>query len=267
MVRADNDASLGALAENVYLHPETETLLYVKWSSGVGSGIVISGNIFRGASGAAGELGHMRVRNQGAYCLYGGRGCVETLVGADTLLANATAVLGNQKQNPPANLEQLIDKADAGDPLCVRVIQDAARELGRAIGMVCNVLNPNVVVLGGTLAQAADEVGVLATGHRTPRPTRHRTSSPSGARSCDCVRPPNSGSEAPTSPARAATPYWAPHLPISPTSIPPTASEHSPAAAPQKPDSAMPRPPHSSAEPQRQPGQPSKARSGAWRGP
>lgn len=149
----DNDANLGALAESVYAHSGREILLYVKASTGVGAGICVGGRLFRGASGVAGELGHVMVDPNGRFCLCGGRGCLETLIGADRLIDRARAVLGN-RVNVYRNLDDMIGKAQAGDALARRMLKEAGTQLGYAIGNVCNVINPNVVVVGGSLATA-----------------------------------------------------------------------------------------------------------------
>jgi predicted NBD/HSP70 family sugar kinase len=152
-VRVDNDAALGALAESTYTHPRKETLVYIKASTGVGAGIVISGRVFRGRRGLAGEIGHTTVERYGQICYCGGRGCLETLLGSDVLLKQA-AIL----DRPPKTMDELAERARQGNAVCNRVLREAGTRLGRAIGNLCNVLNPDVVVLGGALGRAADLV-------------------------------------------------------------------------------------------------------------
>ncbi|TDB97928.1 ROK family transcriptional regulator [Actinomadura sp. 7K534] len=151
--RIDNDANLGALAESVYVHSSRETLLYVKASTGVGAGICVSGRLFRGASGVAGEIGHLMVDPDGRFCLCGGRGCLETLIGADRLLDRAQTVIGSRRIGY-RTLADLIDKAHADNALALRILKEAGTQLGFAIGNVCNIVNPNVVVIGGSLSAA-----------------------------------------------------------------------------------------------------------------
>ncbi|MFG1958310.1 ROK family protein [Nonomuraea sp. NPDC049028] len=155
-VRLDNDANLGAYAEHVYTHPHLETLIYIKASTGVGAGIIIGGKLFRGAKGCAGEIGHTMVQPDGRFCLCGGRGCLETLVGADAMLRDAQAMLGDKIFTRPFSVNQLVDQAEAGNPICRRIVRDAATLLGQSIGNVCNLLNPNVIVLGGVFGRAGD---------------------------------------------------------------------------------------------------------------
>jgi predicted NBD/HSP70 family sugar kinase len=152
-VRLDNDATLGALAESTYMYPQKETLVYIKASTGVGAGIVISGRVFRGRRGVAGEIGHTVVDRNGRFCLCGGRGCLETIIGASSLLDHARTALGGRS---PTSLNDLVDKARQGNAVCRRVLREAAFQLGLAVGDLCNVLNPDVVVIGGAFGRAAD---------------------------------------------------------------------------------------------------------------
>lgn len=152
-VRVDNDAALGALAESTYAYPGKETLMYIKASTGVGAGIVISGRVFRGRRGVSGEIGHTTVNREGRICYCGGRGCLESLIGSPSLLEQV-AIL----DRPPKTVDEIADRARQGSAVCKRVLREAGGQLGRAIGNLCNMLNPDVVVLGGALGRAADLV-------------------------------------------------------------------------------------------------------------
>jgi predicted NBD/HSP70 family sugar kinase len=149
----DNDANLAAYAESIYEFEDAETLIGIKASSGIGAGIVVGGNIFRGARGVAGEIGHMAVDPGGRFCSCGGRGCLETLIGADALVEQARVVLGHRRMESPQDLEELLQMAGRGNLTCQRVLTEAAITLGSAIGNICNILNPNVVVLSGAFGR------------------------------------------------------------------------------------------------------------------
>lgn len=155
----DNDANLGALAEQTYGGSEhLETVVYVKASTGIGSGLIVGGNLLRGRSGIAGEIGHLTMDPNGVICQCGGRGCLETIIGAEYLIDQVRkSQLGNSA-DLPGSLASLIGKAHANDAVCVRALQDAGRLLGRALAQLCNLFNPDVVVLGGQLAAAKDLV-------------------------------------------------------------------------------------------------------------
>jgi len=109
--------------------------------------------MFRGAKGAAGEIGHIVMEPGGRFCSCGGRGCLETVSGADALVEQARTVLAGHRLSPPDELGDLVQKAAQGNVACGRVLEEAARTLGFAIGNLCNVLNPNVVVLGGAFGR------------------------------------------------------------------------------------------------------------------
>lgn len=149
----DNDANLAAYAESIYGFENAVTLIGIKASTGIGAGIIIDGKIFRGARGTAGEIGHLVVDPSGRFCSCGGRGCLETLIGADALVEQARTVLGHRRMESPQDLDELVQMAGRGNLACERVLTEAATTLGRAIGNLCNILNPNVVVLSGAFGR------------------------------------------------------------------------------------------------------------------
>lgn len=149
----DNDANLAALAESIYAWDGAEILIGIKASTGIGAGVVIGGRMFRGAGGAAGEIGHLVINPAGEFCPCGGRGCLETVIGADALVLQAKTVLGHAKQPSPDDLEELVQMATSGNLSCQRVLIEAARTLGSAIGNLCNIINPSIVVLGGAFGR------------------------------------------------------------------------------------------------------------------
>jgi predicted NBD/HSP70 family sugar kinase len=152
-VAIDNDANLGAMAEQIYgLEEPIETVVYVKASTGVGAGIMIGHTLLRGQRGMAGEIGHLMLDRDGAVCMCGGRGCLDTIVGAEALTAQVRNAQRGNIVDLPTSLKSLVEKAHAGDAVCVRVLNDAGRTLGIALAQLCNLLNPHLVVLGGELA-------------------------------------------------------------------------------------------------------------------
>ncbi|GAA1023752.1 transcriptional regulator [Acrocarpospora pleiomorpha] len=149
-VHVDNDANLGALAEATWGAARgRQDVTYLKVASGVGASILIDGRVYRGASGAAGELGHITIDENGRLCRCGNRGCLETLAGGLYLTELVRATHG-----PGVTVPRLVELAAAGDVGCRRVIGDAGRHLGVAVASLCNILNPGLVVVGGALAEA-----------------------------------------------------------------------------------------------------------------
>ncbi|WP_206189302.1 ROK family transcriptional regulator [Streptomyces prasinus] len=150
----DNDANLGALAEQTYgTRENSETVVYVKASTGVGAGIIVHNTVLRGHRGMAGEIGHLTVDAGGAVCQCGGRGCLETVIGAEALIGQARAARARNSASGPETLENLVRSANAGDAVCMRVVQDAGRHLGHALAQLCNTLNPDLIVIGGQLVE------------------------------------------------------------------------------------------------------------------
>jgi predicted NBD/HSP70 family sugar kinase len=150
-VLVDNDANLGALGEwTAGAGRGRANLAYIKAAHGVGCGLVVNGAPFRGAGGTAGELGHTIVDPAGAVCRCGNRGCLETIAGAPALLSLLEPAHG------PVGLSELLDRADAGDPAFRRVIADAGAAIGGAAANLCNLLNPELIVVGGDLARAGE---------------------------------------------------------------------------------------------------------------
>jgi predicted NBD/HSP70 family sugar kinase len=151
-VRVENDANLGALAEIVWgAGRGCSELLYVKVASGVGAGLVLNGRLYEGHAGTAGEIGHVTVDESGPVCRCGNRGCLEVYAGADAVLDPL-----RRRHGARITLRQVIALAQEGDLGCRRVIADAGRSLGLAIGGTCNLLAPERVIVGGELAAAGE---------------------------------------------------------------------------------------------------------------
>jgi glucokinase-like ROK family protein len=157
----DNDANLGALAEQWWgAGRGIDDFAYIKLATGVGSGHIIAGDIYRGANGTAGEIGHLAIDPLGAPCICGLRGCLATLIGAPALVARARDLLARDPDSMLADTELTIssieDAALAGDLIALQVIIEAAENLGIAVADVLNLLNPARVILGGGIARLGE---------------------------------------------------------------------------------------------------------------
>lgn len=152
-VRLDNDANMAALGElRAGVLTGVGTGCYLRASQGVGAGLVIDGEVFRGASGTAGEIGHVTLDENGAVCACGNRGCLDTFVGSRALVDAIRVSHGDMR------FTDLVTMARQGDPGCRRVLSDAGTHLGVAVAGLVNLVNPEVIVLGGDLISAADWV-------------------------------------------------------------------------------------------------------------
>ncbi|MCF3105192.1 ROK family transcriptional regulator [Streptomyces roseoverticillatus] len=153
-VHVDNDANLGALGELVWgAGRGASDLAYIKVASGVGAGLVINGQIYRGPGGTAGEIGHITLDESGPVCRCGNRGCLETFTAARYVLPLLHSAHGTD-----LTVARMVQLAREGDPGCRRVISDVGRHIGSGVANLCNLLNPRRVVLGGDLAPSGELV-------------------------------------------------------------------------------------------------------------
>ena len=156
----DNDANLGALAERWWgAGRNGEDLAFIKVATGVGAGLIIGGQIYRGAGGTAGEIGHVAIDPRGPVCRCGLSGCLAAMVGAEPLAERARAELRRNKsvlRSQDVSLQRIAAAAREGDALAMQLVAEAGRHLGIAVAGLLNVLNPAVVVLAGPLIAAGD---------------------------------------------------------------------------------------------------------------
>ena len=150
-VHVENDANLGALAEHRHgVGRGHDSSVFVKISSGVGAGIIINNQLFHGAGGTAGEIGHLTLDDQGPLCRCGSRGCLE----AYTSVGNVLAMMSGQL--PDSDLDHVVAAAHAGNVSARRAFEDAGLHLGWGLASIVNLLNPSLVVVGGDMARAGE---------------------------------------------------------------------------------------------------------------
>lgn len=159
-VTVDNDATLGVLAEHLYGPlAGTANLIRLTGDTGVGAGIIADGKPLAGHLGYVGEIGHLRLVPDGPRCGCGRRGCLEALAGLPAILASFQARAGGSTDSDPqVQLEELIRHADAQDTASTQLLAEAGTHLGNGIAALVNLLNPEVVLLGGAYAQLADHL-------------------------------------------------------------------------------------------------------------
>ena len=143
-VKLENDANVGALGEHRFGAARgARDVAYVRLSAGIGLGLILGGVPYRGRLGIAGELGHVRAVEDGALCRCGNRGCLETVASA-AAVADALGV----------TVPRALALVHAGEPRTLRAVAAAGEAAGAAVAAVVNVLNPELVVIGGELAGA-----------------------------------------------------------------------------------------------------------------
>lgn len=148
----DNDSNLGALSEVTWgPHSGVSNLLFMKIGSGIGAGLILNGNPFYGNVGITGEIGHATIHEHGLICRCGNRGCLETIASTTTMIE-----LLSRGEERPLTPEDIVRKALARDAATLRVVDDAGLAVGRALGNVANLINPEVIVVGGPLAGLGD---------------------------------------------------------------------------------------------------------------
>lgn len=170
-VEMDNDANAAALGEARFGAARGyRNVLYLTVSTGIGGGIVLDGHLYRGARGLAGEVGHTVVAPDGPLCPCGKRGCVEALA-AGPMIARAYAEKAGLSAPPTA--EEVFQRAANDDPLARIVLDRAIDGLGLGIANAINLLDPDVVVIGGGVSNAGDAlfVPLRAAVHRYAEPS------------------------------------------------------------------------------------------------
>src|SRR4051794_3381233 len=153
-VLVDNDVNIMALGEHWSHWRDVDHLLYVKVGTGIGSGIVAGRAIHRGVSGAAGDIGHIRVSDHAdAICRCGNLGCLEAVAGGRALAQRLTA-----SGIPAAGSRDVVQLIRAGRPEAVLMVREAGRVLGDVLAGCVNFFNPSVIVVGGDIAEAQDHL-------------------------------------------------------------------------------------------------------------
>ena len=153
-VLVDNDVNIMALGEHWTSWRECEHLLFVKVGTGIGCGIVAGGRIHRGAEGAAGDIGHIRISgHDDVVCRCGNIGCLEAVAGGGALAARLT-----EQGKKADNARDVVGLVRAGDPAATQAVREAGRLLGEVLASAVNFFNPRVIVIGGDLGGAHEQL-------------------------------------------------------------------------------------------------------------
>ncbi|MGI4798839.1 MAG: ROK family protein [Janthinobacterium lividum] len=153
-VLVENDVNLMTLAEARRFWPQIGQLFYVKLGTGIGSGVIADGRLYRGAQGAAGDIGHIQIPcTDGPLCRCGKLGCVEASAGGWAVARDLRA-LGLDCEDARGVLALV----QAGNPHAISLVRKAGRIVGEVMASVVSVLNPSVIVVGGTLAGAGEHL-------------------------------------------------------------------------------------------------------------
>lgn len=150
-VVVDHEANLGAMAESRSGAARgASEAAYLQVGHTISAGLIVGGAIYHGVGGKAGQIGHVTIDENGPICRCGSRGCLDTLAGGPALL--------ELFRDDPAmqRLRDLLTRAESGDASSRRVIADAGRHIGIAAASLCNLVDPQLLVIGGELARAGE---------------------------------------------------------------------------------------------------------------
>jgi predicted NBD/HSP70 family sugar kinase len=170
-VLVDNDANLMAYAEQHHGYPDCAAFLLVKVSTGIGAGLVVDGEVYRGIDGGAGDIGHIRLHDRpDALCRCGSYGCLAAVASGRALAGQLDAA-----GIPTASGSDVRSHLAAGHPDAVRLAREAGRRVGEVLVTVVTVLNPGVLMIAGELAGSPFVTGVreLLYQRAMPRTTAH----------------------------------------------------------------------------------------------
>ncbi len=160
----ENDTKAMAYAEYMAYGMQWPDVLYVNIGWGLGMGIIIGGKIYYGANGYSGEMGHMRVYENNILCHCGKKGCLETEVSMMAIarklqerILNGEASILSQKVRLGEKIDALdiLDAAEKEDQLCIELISETGKELGKQFAGIINLFNPGCIIIGGQLAKAS----------------------------------------------------------------------------------------------------------------
>ncbi len=172
-VVTENDANCAALAEARFgAGVRHANFIFVIWGTGVGGGIILDGNIFRGPGGGAGEIGHVTIDRNGPECNCGNRGCVESYIGQKYLSERARAILERERSSGRRSAildlaggdtaliepEAISRAAEAGDEIACGILREAGAMLGVALSTVVNIMDVTTAIVGGGISAAPDFV-------------------------------------------------------------------------------------------------------------
>ena len=153
-VLVDNDVNIMALGEHWVQVDPPDDFLFIKVGTGIGSGLILGGRLHRGAQGAAGDIGHVQVADAADVpCRCGNTGCLETVAGGRAL-ARALRLEGIEAADGRA----VVALVKAGNPSAIAAVRTAGRLIGQVLASTVNLLNPALIVVGGDIAEADEQL-------------------------------------------------------------------------------------------------------------
>jgi glucokinase len=172
-VHVENDVNIMALGERALYFPDVGDVIFVKVATGIGAGVVSGGRLQRGAQGTAGDIGHVRVeRGTGIACPCGNIGCLEALASGPAI-ATTLRGLGLDARSG----SDVLELVRQGNTHAIQAVRQAGRDIGEVLTTCISFINPSVIVIGGSMAQAGEHLlaGVreVVYTRSTPLSTEH----------------------------------------------------------------------------------------------
>jgi len=153
-VLVDNDVNIMALGERAFAFPNVEHFIFVKVATGIGSGVISSGLLQRGAQGIAGDIGHVQIpRGAGIPCHCGNRGCLEAMASGPAI-ASALRTAGIEVETG----QDVVELVKRGNIEAIQAVRQAGRDIGEVLTACVSLMNPSVIAIGGAMAQAGEHL-------------------------------------------------------------------------------------------------------------
>ncbi|MCF7832512.1 MAG: ROK family protein [Candidatus Marinimicrobia bacterium] len=161
----DNDVNAMSLGEFYYGSGKgKKNVIALTVGTGVGGGIILNGELYRGTTFTAGEIGHMSIARDGKYCGCGNYGCLERYVGKDGIIERfemykskgIETSIGKYLEDGKVTPKAIAMAATAGDKISIEVLKETGEILGHAIASLVNILNPEMIIIGGGISNAGD---------------------------------------------------------------------------------------------------------------
>jgi len=151
----DNEAKAAAIGEREFIYPKMDNMVFVSINEGIGCGVILNGELYRGASGNAGEFGHIIIDTNGPACHCGNKGCWETLASESYIVNRYLKLSSSNKELTKKEIYQL---GKNGDEKVIEIFNEAGRNIGVGLVNIINGLSPELLVIGGGIVEIKDYV-------------------------------------------------------------------------------------------------------------
>jgi predicted NBD/HSP70 family sugar kinase len=151
----DNEAKAAAIGEREFIYPKMDNMVFISINEGIGCGVILNGELYRGASGNAGEFGHIIIDTNGPLCHCGNKGCWETLA-SESCIVNRYLKLSNS--NKELTKKEIYQLGKNGDKKIIEIFNEAGRNIGVGLVNIVNGLSPELLVIGGGIVEIKDYV-------------------------------------------------------------------------------------------------------------